>query len=317
MKKIIIAFLFPFVVCGQHAIDLTLNFIKDKEYSQAEKTIQSYVDSHADDLEAVELLGDIYGHQEKWDDAIKVYQQLVEHNPNSANYQYKYGGVMAMKAKSILKIRAVGLIGDAKAAFLKAAELDPNHIDVRWALVELYMQLPGIVGGSMSKSLHFADELETISQVDGYLAKGYIYDYDDEPELAETYYKKAIKVGGSLTCFDKLTSFYEKENKPQKAINNLEATKEKYNRNALDYRIGKVAARYNIELEKGEICLNRYIEHYSPTDEFPPSWAHYRLAQIYIHKKIKSKALEYIDLALSENPEMKSFQETKAKILNM
>ena len=44
-------------------------------------------------------------------------------------------------------------------------------------------------------------ELEVLSKVDGYLAKGYIYEYDDEPELAEKYYKMAIEEGGSLNCF--------------------------------------------------------------------------------------------------------------------
>ena len=93
---------------------------------------------------------------------------------------------------------------------------------MRWAMVELYMQLPGIIGGSKKKSLKYANELENLSKVDGYLAKGYIYEYDNELKLAENYYKKAIIVGGSLTCYDKLTKLYEAENQPIKAIANIE-----------------------------------------------------------------------------------------------
>jgi hypothetical protein len=40
--------------------------------------------------------------------------------------------------------------------------------------------------------LLFANQLEVLSKVDGYLAKGYIHEYDNEPELAEKYYKKAV-----------------------------------------------------------------------------------------------------------------------------
>ena len=126
------------------------------------------------------------------------YKKLVKANPYNANYHYKYGGALGMKALSVSKLKALGIIGDVKRFFFKAAELDPKHIDARWALVELYMSLPGIIGGSKSKSLKYADELENLSKVDGYLAKGYIYEYDDEPELAEKYYKIAIKVGGSV-----------------------------------------------------------------------------------------------------------------------
>ena len=80
------------------------------------------------------------------------------------------------------------------------------------------MSLPGVVGGSFSKALSYAEQLEELSKVDGYLAKGYVYEYDDEPELAEKYYRLAIKVGGSVTCYEKLTEFYEGQEQPEKAI---------------------------------------------------------------------------------------------------
>ena len=79
--------------------------------------------------------------------------------------------------------------------------------------------------------------MENLSKVDGYLAKGYIYEYDKEPKLAETYYKKAIEIGGSLTCYDKLTKLYESEKQPQKAIATIEGAYEKHNNNHLHYQI--------------------------------------------------------------------------------
>ena len=204
-----------------------------------------------------------------------------------------------------------------KSSFLKAAELDKNHIDTRWALVELYMQLPGIFGGSKSKSLYYAEELENLSKVDGYLAKGYIYEYDNEPELAEKYYKMAIKEGGSLTCFNKLTTFYENKKQPEKAIENIEQTHKKHHRNALHYQIGKVAAEYNIQLEKGEQYLQTYLKNHSAADGVPKAWAHYRLAQIYAHKNNKETALEHINIAIAQLPKIKPFKEQKSKILNL
>jgi tetratricopeptide (TPR) repeat protein len=222
-----------------------------------------------------------------------------------------------MKALNVSKIRAVAFIGDIKSAFLKAAELDPKHINTRWALVELYMQLPGIIGGSKSKSLKYAEELETLSTVDGYLAKGYIYEYDNEPELAEEFYKKAIKIGGSLTCFEKLTNLYESQKQPEKAISNIEEAQTRHKRNALHYQIGKVAAEYNVQLGKGEQCLQTYIKNYSAADGVPKAWAHYRLAQIQKHKGNKSEAIKYIDLAIMALPKIKVFKEEKTDILKL
>lgn len=311
-------FVVPFVGFGQStSLDNAKQLLQNKKYYQAEEALKSHLIETPTDIEGIELLGDAYGQQEKWDDAINAYEKLVEMKPNVANYHYKYGGALGMKALNVSKIRAVAFIGDIKSAFLKAAELDPKHINTRWALVELYMQLPGIIGGSKSKSLKYAEELETLSTVDGYLAKGYIYEYDNEPELAEEFYKKAIKIGGSLTCFEKLTNLYESQKQPEKAISNIEEAQTRHKRNALHYQIGKVAAEYNVQLGKGEQCLQTYIKNYSAADGVPKAWAHYRLAQIQKHKGNKSEAIKYIDLAIKALPKIKVFKQEKTDILKL
>lgn len=317
MNKTFLFFLFPFIIFGQSELDTAKQFLKEKQYSKVETLLNSYVKTHPKNLEAIELLGDAFGYQKKWDNAIEQYQTLVNNDPTVANFQYKYGGSLGMKALSISKFRALGLIGNIKRAFIKAADLDPNHIDTRWALVELYMQLPGIFGGSKKKSFKYANELEALSKVDGYLAKGYIYEYDDEPELAEKYYKKAIDVGGSLTCFEKLTNFYKNENQPANAIKNIEEAQQKHQRNALHYQIGKVCADYNLQLEKGEKCLNIYMANHSAKDGVPIEWAYYRMAQIQKHKGNKIEALKWIDKALMVRSNFKYAIKEKEAILKL
>lgn len=316
MNKLLFLLLLPCLCFSQASLDGVETLFKTKQFKKAEIQIAVFLKENPNDLKAIEFLGDAYGYQENWEDAIVTYKKLVDISPNTANYHYKYGGVLGMKALQN-KLRAIGLIGDIKSSFTKAAELDKNHIDARWALVEFYVQLPGIFGGSRSKSLKYALELENLSKVDGYLAKGYVYEYDDEPELAEKYYKMAIKEGGSLTCFNKLTTLYEKQDQPEKAIVNIEEAQQKHDRNALHYQIGKVAAEYNVELEKGEHCLQVYLKNYSPKDGVPKAWAQYRLAQIYTHKKNKTEALKHIDFAIAELPKIKPFKSQKEKILNL
>ncbi len=314
MKCFLLTLLFPVLIVAQTSIEKGKVFIDKKEFAKAEKELLPFVTNNANNLLAIELLGDAYGHQKKWDEAATEYQKLVEAKPNTANFHYKLGGALGMKALSVNKFKALTIIGDVKEAFLKAAELDPNHIETRWALVELYMQLPGLLGGSKSTSLKYANQLEALSKVDGYLAKGYINEYDDEPELAEDYYLKAIKVGGSLTCYNKLTTLYEKEKQPEKAVANIESAQIKHERNSLHYQIGKVCADYNVQLNKGEQCLKTYINNYSAKDGVPKAWANYRLAQIYTHKNDTVSALKYIDLAIVELPKIVVFKEFKMNL---
>ena len=40
-----------------------------------------------------------------------------------------------MKAKECNKFKALGMIGEVKDSFEKAIELNPKHIEARWALI--------------------------------------------------------------------------------------------------------------------------------------------------------------------------------------
>lgn len=277
-----------------------------EDFVQAKPIFEGYLRAHPNDLRTLEYLGDIAGYSKEWDTAIMYYEQLVELEPKNANFHYKYGGVLGMKALDINRLRALGLLGDIKKAFLTAAALDPNHIEVRWALVELYIQLPGIVGGSEAKAIHYANELASLSPVDGHLANGYIAEYNDRPQDAERYYKNAVKVGGSITCYTKLYEHYEKNEAPEKALKTLEEAQQKHkSANRLHYQFGKIAGQYAIGLDQGINCLDRYIKNHSAADGVPKDWAYLRLAQIYKHKGDKNKATEWINKALSDRPNFK------------
>lgn len=242
MKKFLIILLFPFVAFSQSVYEEIPRLFEQRQYEKAESLALEFLKENPNDLKVIELLGDAYGYQKKWDEAIDSYEQLVEANDLNANYHYKYGGVLGMKALSVSKLRALGIIGDVKKAFLRAAELDPNHIDTRWALVELYMQLPGIIGGSKKKAMKYANELQNLSAVDGYLAKGYIYSYTNDFEEAEANYLKAVEVGGSVTCYQKLIDLYIKFEEKNKALTTLEEAYKVHQTNAFKSQIEELKA---------------------------------------------------------------------------
>ena len=177
-------------------------------YNQAKPIFIEYLKENPNHLKTLEYLGDIEGHSKSWDKAIFYYKKLKNSNPKDANYYYKYGGCLGMKAKECNKFKALSMVGEIKSSFEKAIELNPNHIEARWALIELYLQLPGIVGGSERKAQKYAAELFKISPVDGYLAKGHISEYFEKYKEAEKNYCKAISIGHSKNTFQKLYNLY-------------------------------------------------------------------------------------------------------------
>ena len=228
--KIIVFFVFlvPTMIFSQTNFERAEKLFHQDKYAQAKPVFESILSENPNHLKTLEYLGDIEGVNKSWDKAMSYYGKLKSLNPSNANYHYKYGGCLGMKAKESNKFKALGMIDDIKGSFEKAIQLNPNHIEARWALIELYLQLPGIVGGSERKADKYASELLKISPVDGYLAKGHIAEYFNRFKEAEKQYNKAIAVSGSKTSYQKLADLYKnKMNQPQKAKTVLENYQER------------------------------------------------------------------------------------------
>ena len=317
MKKsiFILLLLFPFCGNAQTNYQQAEEYFKQENFSKAKPIFENYLKQNPGDKKTREYLGDIAGYQKDWDTAISYYKNLVNEEEGNANYHFKYGGALGFKALSVSRIRAVTYIGDIKHHLERAAALDPKHIETRWALVEFYIQLPGIIGGSEKKAIAYADELGTISKVDEFLAKGYIAEYSGRPKDAEKYYKKAIEVGGSPHTYEKLAGLYEKNNQPKEALETTSKSLKIHKRNQLNYQIGKISAQYNLEPEYGIECLSEYLANYSIKDGVPKDWAYYRLAQIYKNLGKKQISLTWINKALLSRNDFKEAQQEKFLIL--
>ena len=219
MKKLFfIIFLLPTLVFSQANFEKAEKLFNQGKYKLAKPLFESVLVENQIHSKTLEYLGDIEGFNKSWDKGMFYYDKLKKLNPSNAEYYYKYGGCLGMKAKESNKFTALGMIGDIKTSFEKAIQLNPNHIEARWALIELYLQLPGIIGGSERKAQKYANELLNISTVDGYLAKGHIAEYFNKYKDAERFYTKAIAVSGSKMTYQKLANLYKnKMNQPEKA----------------------------------------------------------------------------------------------------
>jgi tetratricopeptide (TPR) repeat protein len=229
MKKIVYFFLLlPLMIWSQSSFDTAEKLFKEEKFDQARPVFENFLKSNPSNLKTIEYLGDIAGRNKSWDTAIGYYKKLKQLRPSEANYYYKYGGVLGMKAIHGNKFKALGMIDEVKESFEKAIILNPKHIEARWALIELYIQLPGIVGGSQSKAVKYSNELLRLSPVDGYLSKGHIDEYFKRYKVAEQNYKKAIAISGSKMSYQKLANLYKnKMNDPEKAKSVLEEYKNK------------------------------------------------------------------------------------------
>lgn len=210
MNKLLYFLLFlPFLSWSQSDFEKGQLLLGEAKFKPAQVCFESYLAKNPSHLKTIEYLGDIAGHTKSWDKAIEYYKRLKLLKPSEANYYFKYGGVLGMKATQVNKFKALGMISEIRSSFEKAITLNPKHIEARWALIELNLQLPGIVGGSETKAIKYSNELKEFSPVDGYLSRGHIEEYFKRYSAAEQQYKKAITIGGSKVCYQKLADLYK------------------------------------------------------------------------------------------------------------
>jgi tetratricopeptide (TPR) repeat protein len=229
MKFIYLVIVFlPVLVFSQTAFEKGERYYNLEKYDLAKLNLEVFLQQNPNDIKALEYLGDIQCQFKQWEKAVPYYLKLTKLKPTEAKFFYKYGGALGMQAKESNKFKALSLIDDVKKAFEKTIALSSNHIGARWALLEIYIQLPGIVGGSENKAIKYANELLRISPVDGYLARGHIDEYFNRYIQAEKNYKKAIEIGNSFTTYQKLANLYQyKMKQPEKAKQLLASFNEK------------------------------------------------------------------------------------------
>ena len=229
MKKYFLLLLFiPLFTFSQSNFEKAEKLFNQEKFTLAKPLFENELKDSPNFLKSIEYLGDISIHLNNLDKAISYYQLLIKLKPNEANFYYKYGGALGLKSQAGGKWVAIRLIGDMKSSFEKAISLKPNHLEARWAMIEYYLQVPGLFGGSEKKAQNYANQLMTLSIVDGYLARGKIDEYFERIKSAEKNYLKAIQMGGYKTTYDRLKALYKvKLLQSEKAIKVIEEYQEK------------------------------------------------------------------------------------------
>ncbi|WBL21884.1 tetratricopeptide repeat protein [Zunongwangia sp. HRR-M8] len=292
--KSVLGMLFFFILCWKS------NAQSSEELRTAKKIIQNYeldkaeifIDRNFEFTEAGKLyLGNIASHLKEWDKAIDYYKSLVELDPNSAEYHFKVGGAMGMKAIEINKFQAAFLIPKVKEHLEKAVSLDPNHIESKRALSELYLQLPSVLGGSFEKGLAQAKSLNKLSKLDYCIAMASVYNYKDEKQKSAKYIKEGIKA---------------LKGKPSLVL-----------RNYLYFEFAQEGLRYGIPKSGIDSLMDKYIQGFNYLDLKTPAEAYLKLAQISEKKSDKSTALYYINKSLEIDGNSKTALDLKEDIKDM
>lgn len=155
-----ILLLLPMLVTAQTVQDPQLAALLDaNRFADAERAAIARITSRPDDMDgyaALTLSVLNLNDAARREAALKQLEACVSRLPGAAMCHYGVGSVLGAQAMSQGMMKALGSIGRIRDSLQRAVDLDPQLYAARNALVQFYLVVPGIAGGSVSKAQEVA-----------------------------------------------------------------------------------------------------------------------------------------------------------------
>lgn len=220
----------------------------------------------------------------EWERALQLAGKALASDPNCARYQYGWAsanGIAALKSGIFSKL---GHARKCLAAYERAAELEPNNLQYRWALLSYYQQAPGFAGGDLEKAYAQAAAMKKIEAEDGRNAFARLYIGEKKFDRAFREYEEVLR-----TNPDDYPALHS---------------------------IGFVALETGQRLDQGIAALQRCLTLTPPARADVPKhdYAQWRLGLLWEKKKEPAKARAAYDAALQLNPAFEPAKKALAKL---
>lgn len=148
-------------VVAQIVKDPQLGALLDaRKYAEAERVANVRITARPDDMDAfaaltVAVTND--GDAQRREAALKRLEACVAALPHAAMCHYGVGAVLGVNAMTQGMVTGLRSVGRIRESFSKALEIDPLFYAARNGLVQVYLTVPGIAGGSVAKARELAN----------------------------------------------------------------------------------------------------------------------------------------------------------------
>ncbi len=154
-----------------------------KKYAEVETAVAAKLavePNNADALVANIDLILLQSNIKRFDDAAKMAEQCIAHNPKNSECHEALGNVLSAKAEQGDIMAAMGSLGTIRDAFKQAIALDPTNYNATVSLLGFYLEVPGLMGGSTSSAKKLIRSTEKINPAVATLLQAKFDLYDEE-----------------------------------------------------------------------------------------------------------------------------------------
>lgn len=225
--------------------------------------------------------------------AAASFEKATALEPRNAKNHFLLATAYSAQARTASIATAANLTGKIKSAFETAVALDPGYLDARFGLMQFYLMVPKLLGGSEEKALIQASVIKSRDPLAGHRAYARIYTHQKKPDLARKEMIDAVREQpNNARAHYYLGNHYMTEKNWDGARHEYEvALKLEPGFLPIQFRIGMLAANSGKDLARGEESLRKYLTH-KPLDTEPSkaqTWYYLGLVQEKLGKKAEAK----------------------------
>ena len=253
-QRIPVALFEPVVITPeQQSRIITLDSIKTKTLLEKEELALLYANSRA------------------YEQSFDILASLAKDDPNNYDYQFLLGGIAGTLASEVSQVKSLSYVRAMKTAFEQAARIAPDSLTIQLVLLELYTELPWVLGGSNKKANRALSAIKSLSTIEGFLAAGY-------------YYRTTKKNKEALVAY-------------LNAINEVDPCSTPEVSNDAYYVLGVLSFYLQKDITKALCFFEHYIIHFNGGDRYPRSFARHYIDKltsvIHVNEEMEENLLTY------------------------
>ena len=185
------------------------------------------------------------------------------------------GGIAGTLASEVSQVKSLPYVRTMKTAFEQAARIAPDSLTIQLVLLELYTELPWVLGGSNKKANKALSAVQSLSTIEGFLAAGY-------------YYRTTKKNKEALVAY-------------LNAVNEVDVCSTPEVSNDAYYVMGVLSFYLQKDITKALCFFEHYVAHFNWGDRYPKSFARHYIEKltsvIHENEEMEENLLAYDPLS--------------------
>mgnify|MGYP000850596348 CR=1 FL=1 len=308
--------LLPGVAVAREGFEKAKEHYGKGEYRQASTLLRDLARSDPKNAEIRFWLSRTHTRLREWKEAVRELEEAVKIEPRNARYHLWLGRAYGDRASRAFFTSAFSLARKVVREFETARDLAPEDIDVRFDLLEYYLQAPGIVGGGKDKAEAEAKAIAGIDPAKKFIAEATLHVKNKDWEKAETSLLRATVDYSHHTSAHRDLAGYRLDRKDYRGAldSGLKALGLDPKSTSSALLVASARVRLGVQLEEAERSLAALAA--GPLHDGDPSHeeVHYWIGQCLLARGETAGARAAFETALRFNPEYSRARDALAEI---